>query len=92
MILTDLNEKKWERKVSIGDGTNLAILGEEIIHAKTMVDSEKREIVLKDLLFIPKLSWNLISVGRCGRNGIRISFDYGKGSRGFCTTENVQTS
>ena len=73
--------------VSIGDGSELLVKGKGKVKAVSIVNGEKLTVYLQDVLFVPNLSCNLISVNKCRQNGMRITFDSDKSGRGICCGE-----
>lgn len=86
-MFTEFRKKKTDRTVSIGERSDLDIVGEGRVNATIVVDGNNCDIVVKDVLFVPKLSCNPISVSRCGRNFVKVIFDFGQDSRSTCTVE-----
>lgn len=87
-----LNRKKLDRTVSIGDGSALSMFGRGTVHPTTVVNGKVHDVALQDVLFVPRLTRNLISVGRCRGKDARVTFDSGEDGNGVCTAEHVPTS
>lgn len=88
----DLKEKKSDRTVSIGDGSALEMAGVGSFHATTVIDGEKQEVVREEVLFVPILFGNLISVSSCRKNGIKVTFTSAMDGRGLCIAKHTPPS
>lgn len=89
--LCSIEEKVSEMTFAIGYGSDLAITGIGIVRETKVVQGEMREVLLKDVLLVPKRSCSLISVGRCRRNGVGVTFDSRWNGRA-CTADHIHTS
>lgn len=58
----------------VGDGQSLEVLGTGSVSVKAAVGKEQLNIELHNVLLVPKLATNLISVGAAGEAGITTSF------------------
>lgn len=67
-IFRELFLKKHDHNVSFGDESVIPIMGQGTVRASTVVNVEMKNIELQNFLFIPTLSCNLISVGKCRDN------------------------
>jgi len=70
--LFTLNYKEIKDKVTVADGKEVIVsgIGSGVIKLK----GNKRTVTLKDVLHVPKLSGNLISVKRITENGFKVQF------------------
>lgn len=91
-LFNSLKEENEGRTVTIGDGSPLPVLGEGAVRATTVVNGQTMDVALKNVLFVPKFSANLISVRKCKANGLRMIFEENKNGRGICTAEHVESS
>ena len=89
---TDFYKNCSGRKVSIGNGSPLAIKGEGSVQALTAVDEKTQDVALKGVLFVPELFCNLISVSACRKNNLKVTFDSTKDGHGLCVAEQSPTS
>lgn len=89
---SNLKKEQSDRTVSVGDGTPLTIMGQGSVRATTVVGGTQQEVLLQNVLFVPKLCCNLISVSACRKNDVKVTFDSAKNGRGLCTAEHSPTS
>ena len=82
---TELKKNDCNGTVSIGDGTAIPVKGVGTIKVMSVVNGKKVAVHLKDVLYVPNLSCNLISVTRCRKMDMRVTFDSDRNGRGICT-------
>lgn len=61
--------------VTIGDGTPLPVKGVGTIHACTVFEGFKREVRLTNVLHVPKILCNLLSVSRFRASILHVVFE-----------------
>lgn len=61
--------------VSVGDGRELEAKGRGSVHMDVIVDGNSRVCSLRDVLYVPGLQYNLISIYKAGKAGIESRFD-----------------
>lgn len=57
-----------------------------------MVDGAKHNVVMQNVLFVPKLFCNLVSVSACRKKDLKMTFESPKDGRGLCIAEHRSTS
>ena len=62
----DLKELETPKEITLGDGYCVKAIAKGTIH---MYTNEQRKIELKDVLLIPNLSFNLLSVAKTAKSG-----------------------
>lgn len=75
----------------MGGGSPFPVAGVGSVEAETVVDGVKNSVVLKDVLFVPEMSCNLLSVPRCRANQLRYIFGSTEQGSGICFAENRNT-
>lgn len=65
-------------KCKVGDGNKVDVLGEGEIAFSTKVDGRATKAILRNVLYIPTLTTNLVSVGALADAGTTTIFDNGK--------------
>lgn len=71
--------------VSTGDGTRLKLAGKGSIRITTSIDGVKRDGALTNVLYVPELTTNLVSIGAAADTGVKTIFEGKK-----CTMEKGQ--
>lgn len=57
----------------------------------TEINGETKYVERKNVLFVPNLSHNLVSLGNCQENGVKVSFASNSYGRGTCLGEHMLT-
>ncbi|CAF1077662.1 unnamed protein product, partial [Brachionus calyciflorus] len=70
--------KPHNSKVKVGDGRDLEVIGIGNIEAKITSRNELKSLTLTNVLFVPELSVNLISIGKLSNKGYKILFEKDK--------------
>jgi len=65
----------YESKVIVADNTKLQVKGSGKVNIPIFVNGETRLIVAEDVLYVPNLSVNLLSVRKITQKGFTINFD-----------------
>jgi hypothetical protein len=84
---TSMKRINSEEHVSLADKTKLKIEGIGSIELIAMVDGKAKSIEIKNVLYIPRIKKNLISIKRLTEKGCRVEFD----SKGALITYAGQT-
>ena len=87
----DLKSTASVKTVSIGNGQEVSVNGMGSVCATTVVQGKSKSVVLRDVLFVPDLACNLISVPRCRVNGLKIVFDTDQHGSAICSAECKRT-
>lgn len=74
--------------VSIENGTELPVRGIDTESSITIVNRKQEEVELKDVLLVPDLFCNLISVIQFRKNGAEMALDSDKNGRGIYIGQN----
>ena len=61
--------------VTVGNGEQSDVKGMQSFYCASEVGSDKRDIILEDTLFVPKLPCNLISVSKIRKSGFTVAFE-----------------
>ena len=62
--------------MSLGDGSSLDVTGQGTVEMDMLLaDGIRRECALKNVLYVPKLAYNLVSVSRAAEAGRMAHFD-----------------
>ena len=69
--LIELVEKESHQKVKLGDDYQYPIKG--VVEASYKLESRK-ELKMKDVLYVPDLKKNLLSISRLEKKGFRVTF------------------
>ena len=75
---TDLQPLKHTVKVSIGDGHGISAQGIGSVHLKINCQGKSSSLHLRDVLYVPDLEYNLISISKAGKAGNVSRFDGSK--------------
>ncbi|CAF0996316.1 unnamed protein product [Brachionus calyciflorus] len=67
--------KPHSSKVKVGDGRDLEVMGIGNIKAKIKSKNDLKSITIENVLYVPELSVNLISIGKLSRKGFKIIFE-----------------
>ena len=70
--------------MQFGEGQRVTVAGIGIVKATPTGKSNKHEIVMKAVLYVPTMMCNLISVSKARRSGFRVVFDSDDQSNGYC--------
>lgn len=74
-LFVEFQELKKFQKVSLGDGHTLEATGKGVVALEMMLPNEKtRNARLFDVLYVPGLSYNLISISKVTGAGKRVNF------------------
>ena len=73
LLFTEL-DKKAQSKVVVGDGRIVMCLGKGKVKVLTSSKHENTEIIMNDVLFVPDLGENLVSVRRLAEKGYTVEF------------------
>ena len=73
-MFCEYSDEKSSGKVEIGDGSALSIEGKGTVKLKMNTSDENVTCYLKNVLFIPDLVHNLISVSQCTENNKKVIF------------------
>lgn len=79
-----IQKPEKERQVSVGNGKQAAVVGIGTVICSTVVRNEKRIIALKDVLCVPTLMCNLVSVSRERKVGGEVFFHTDRSGNGIC--------
>lgn len=77
--------------VSVGDGTKSAVVGKGTIVCEAEVNGSKRLIGLHNVLCVPDLMCNLLSVSRIRKATLRVVFDDHEDGNGQCEISGKNT-
>jgi len=69
-----LNEFKIPETCRIGDGTEVKIMGKGVMCLQSEVGNEIRPILLHNVLWIPELTTNIVSIGKATEQGYHVNF------------------
>ncbi len=73
---TELHELKKPMNVALGDGHTLKAPGRGIVATQLLLPNEViKRCILQDVLYVPELSYNLLSVPKVTDTGKKIKFD-----------------
>ena len=74
-LFTQLTNLKKVQEVTLGDGPNLQALGSETVKLELVLpNGEPQRKCLHDVLFVPGLSYNLLSVAKMTDSGKKVKF------------------
>ena len=76
--------KQPRRPVEVGEGQHVVVAGIGNVRGAAVVDGKQHEVVMKDVLYVPTMICNLISVSKERRSGFYILFDGERLDDGFC--------
>lgn len=77
--VSNFEELKVPKLIKIGNGTNIKATGKGIVKVNSIVDKQIRPMELKDVLYVPDLTFNLLSVSSTLDKGYRFVSDKEKG-------------
>lgn len=66
---------KWPMEIQVADKTKLAVECMGNLNITTVVDNKTFDVLVKDVLYVPDIATNLISVSQLIKNGNRVIFD-----------------
>jgi hypothetical protein len=66
--------KKYSSTVKVGDGRKLQVKGFGQIECDIITNDNKKKLNITEVLFVPDLSTNLISIGILSKKGFEITF------------------
>ena len=89
-LFTSLQDISSEDTVSVGNGEETEVTGIGTVLCSSVVDGNQKTVELKNVLYVPSLMCNLISVSRIRKAGLRVIVDTDEYGGGFCdvTTRN----
>ena len=68
--------RQTTEKVTLGDGSTLAVTGQGTVCLDMLLaDGTKKECLLRKVLYVPELAYNLVSVSRATEAGKTVHFD-----------------
>lgn len=67
-------------------------MGQGNVLSRTVGDGALQSASLKDVILVPQLASNLIFVGSCRKNGVRVKLESNKVGSGICTALHVPSS
>ncbi|CAF0767559.1 unnamed protein product [Brachionus calyciflorus] len=70
-----LKDEKAKSTIKVGDGRSLKVQGIGDIHSQINLKGQLKNIKIKDVLFVPDLSVNLISIEKLSQKGYHMIFD-----------------
>ena len=82
-FIRNMRESEVISSVAVGSGDNITVSGVGNLEATVVCDGKKNHVELKDVLYVPGLMCNLLSVSRMRRNGVIVVFDQCRDGRGF---------
>ena len=82
-FIQNMGESKVISSVSVGSVDNITVSGVDNLEATVVCDGKKNHVELKDVLYVPGLMCNLLSVSRMRRNNVIAVFDQCRDGRGF---------
>ena len=69
-MFSTINNLKQPLEVALGDGHVLKAVGRGVVELKTeLPDKQTKNCKLHDVLFVPKLSYNLLNVSKATEDG-----------------------
>ena len=75
-LFSELRTLETPQEVTLGDGLNLQATAEGMVTLETLVpDGSSRKCRLENVLLVPKLSYNLLSMSKASEAGKTTSFD-----------------
>ena len=75
-FFSELNTLNEPQEVSLGDGHKLQAVAEgEVLLHMLLPDGSTKRCTLKNVLLIPKLAYNLLSVSKASEKGKTVNFD-----------------
>ena len=84
--------KTEKMNVTVGNGEQADVKGMQSLYCSSEVGSEKRDIILEDTLFVPNLTWNLISVSKIRKSGFTVAFESERDGTGTCRVTDSDTN
>ena len=75
-MFTELRQLGSDEKVTLGDGSTLEVAGEGTVDVDmVLTDGTKRGCMLRKVLYVPELAYNLVSVSKATDAGKTVHFD-----------------
>ena len=74
-ILSYLSERKFSHKVTLGDDYQYPIKG---VGESNYKINSRTPMKMKDVLYVPCLTKNLLSISDLEKKGLKVSFIYGE--------------
>lgn len=75
-MFTDLRPMTGNPRVMVGDGRSLSVTGHGSVRLNVGLSPGQSSCCLKDVLFVPGLSYNLFSVARASEAGAKVEFEH----------------
>lgn len=76
--------KQQRRRVRVGEGQQVVLAGIGTVKGTVVLNGEQHEVVMKEVLYVPIMISNLISVSKARRSGYYILFDAERLDERFC--------
>ena len=73
-LLTGLEEETNVKKIYVGDGSSLEVKGRGTVNLQLGEGQKRSTVEIRDVLFVPKLAANLLSVPQLVEKGVHVSF------------------
>lgn len=67
-------DEQYSGQIQLADGQKLKISGIGLCHLKCLLDNQQRKIGVTDVLYVPQLKGNLISVRKLTSKGFKVIF------------------
>ena len=83
-IFTEFHKSSNHSPVSFGDRNIGDVVGMGTVKCVSVVNGHKHKIELKEVLYVPSLMSNLISVSRMRKAGLKVEFDSDQDNKGIC--------
>ena len=75
-MFTELRQLGSDEKVTLGDGSTLEVAGEGTVDVDmVLTDGTKRGCMLRKVMYVPELAYNLVSVSKATDAGKTVHFD-----------------
>lgn len=78
--------------VSVGDGMQAEVTGVGSVNFISVISGRKKRIELKDVLCVPTLVCNLISVSRIAEAGLSVTFNSKEQGKSTCDVKDTRTN
>lgn len=83
-LLTEIDNTSTYAAVSVGNGNQTPVHGVGDIRCSVKFDDTVENVKMSNVLWVPSLTCNLISVSRMRRSGLAIMFDTDANGQGVC--------